>query len=200
MDKQIIDGEQAEELFGRFTIFTDAPEMRWFKKAWKGFIKNGSASYTDEFEKQWVLARVITIGIMFNEFCEKAWEVGGDRDTLLSELFWQEKREFNLVILGNIVERDWFSDVAELTEQESFVEALEYLIYKSRIVVYDNLCKVFNNVSELFVSLWLCPDAKIKVGDYSEELLDSVLNDGGDNNKMAAFDYVMNGRMFASDA
>lgn len=199
IDKQIFDWEQAKDIFEKFTVFMDEPEMRWFEKVWKSFIKNGLASYANEIDKYWVLARITTIGIMFNEFCNKAWDERFDEDTLLMELFWELEGKINRVILGNMVEPNWLSKDAVLTEQDSFIDAMSCLVYKSRVDVFNALCKVFGGSSELFVSLWLSPEANIEVSHYPDDLLDSVLNVNLTGNKMKTFDYVNNG-MFAPDA
>ena len=190
----IIEWEEARDIFEVFTVFVGEPELRWFEKAWKGFIDMGLASYGDDTERLWVLARIITIGIMFKEFCYKAWEEHTDIDSLILEL--ESEDYFNLVRLGNMVEKDWLSEDAN--QSDLYVQAIEYLVYKSRIKVFDVLCKIFDGVSILFVSLWLSPDESIEIGNYSDEQLDSVLNDCTVD-KMCAFDYVNDG-MFSLDS
>jgi len=189
---EIIEWEEASDIFEAFTVFANEPELRWFEKAWKGFIEMGLASYGNDTERHWVLARIITIGIMFNEFCYKAWEEHTDVDSLILEL----EDSFNLVRLGNMVEKDWLSDDAD--QSDLFIEAIQYLVYECRSQVFDALCKIFDGVSILFVSLWLSMDESIEIGNYSDEQLDSVLNDCTVD-KMCAFDYVIDG-MFSLDS
>jgi hypothetical protein len=196
MGSPTIDWDEAAEIFGQFCIFVGQPEMRWFKKAWQGFIDAGKASYDDDVQMHWVLARIVTLGIVFNEFCEKAWEEGGDPESLICELQSNENR-FNLVRLGNIVEPDVLS--ADADQADSFCEAMSNLVYRCRTEVYETLLNVFGNPSTLFVSLWLSSDEEVEVGKYTDELFNSTVNHDLTGQKMCAFDYVCNG-MFGLDA
>ena len=196
MSSEIIEWDEATDVFEVFCVFASSPEMRWFKRAWKGFIDAGKASYNNEVERHWVLARIITLGIMFKEFCDKAWDEKFDVESLICELLWDEDR-FNTIILGNMVESDSISDDA--SQSDSFVEAICDLVYRCRIDVYNTLRKVFQDETTLFVSLWLSPYENIDVGDYSDELFDSIVNQDTSVGKMAAYDYVSNG-MFGLDA
>lgn len=194
---EIIEWEQASDIFRCFTLLVDESELRWFKYVWKGFIKNGLASYVNDIERHWVLARIVTVGIMFNEFCELAWEEKCDADSLVLELRDFDDL-FNPVLLGNMVEKNYLSEDGQ--ESELFIEAVKYLVYKSRGQVFDALCKIFDHPTSLFVSLWLSPEVEIAVGKYSDELLDNTLNQDVTVNKCQAHDYVVNGEMFSLDA
>jgi len=196
MCSQTIEWDEAADIFERFCVFVGQPEMRWFKKAWLGFIDAGKANYSNDIEKHWALARIVTLGVMFNEFCEKAWEEVCDAESLISELQWDEDR-FNLVRLGSMVESGYLSDDSD--QSSSFLEAVDNLVYRCRIDVYETLVKVFGDPSTLFVSLWLSCDEEVEIGQYSDELFDSVLNQDLTCDKMCAFDYVNNG-MFSLDA
>ena len=120
MSKEIISWETAKEMFEEFTVFVNNPEMRWFEKAWKGFIVNGLSFYSDEKEKYWILARIITLGIMYNEFCEKAWDEKCDQDTLILEFFYENEDMFNLVILGNMIDKKYLSEESDIEKSDSF--------------------------------------------------------------------------------
>ena len=193
---QCLDWEETSDIFENFCVFAGQPEIRWFKKAWQGFVDAGKANYSNDIEKHWVLARIVTLGVMFNEFCEKAWEVGGDVDSLMSELQWDEER-FNLVRLGTMVEPDCVSDDSE--QSDAFLTAMSNLVYRCRRDVYETLLKIFGDPSTLFVSLWLCSDEEVEIGRYSDELFESVVNEDLTDGKMCAFAYVNNG-MFGLDA
>jgi hypothetical protein len=73
------------------------------------------------------------------------------------------------------------------------------LVYRSRLEVFDTLVKVFRNSATLFVSLWLCLDQNVTVGDYSDEVFGGVVDQDLTGEKERAFDYVLNG-MFSRDA
>ncbi len=196
MDSPTIDWEEASDIFKQFCLFVDEPEMRWFKKAWQGFVDAGKASYESDVQKHWVLARAVTLGVMFMEFAEKAWNENCDTESAFSELYDYEGT-FNLVRLGSMADRGYLSDDSD--ESDLFAEAMDNLVYRCRRDVYDTLVKVFGNATTLFVSLWLCLDAAVEVGHYSDELFESTVNDDSTPQMSDACDYVMNG-MFARDA
>jgi hypothetical protein len=194
METKTYTWEEASSLFEYFCILMANPEMRWFEKVWKGFISDGKASYFNDIEKHWVIARIVTIGTMYLEFGYKAWNESFDFESIVTELK-HEEGFFDLVRLGNMADPKMLS---EFDDSDLFVEALTDLVDKCRGEVYEQLCKIFGGVSGLFVSLWLCPNDEIKVGEYEENLLDEVLNDNFEANKMMAFEYVNNG-MFSID-
>jgi hypothetical protein len=170
--------------------------MRWFKKAWQGFVDAGKASYENDTQKHWVLARAVTLGVMFTEFAEKAWDENCDTESNLLELHDYEGT-FNLVRLGSMADKGYLSDDGD--ESDLFVKAMDNLVYRCRLDVYDTLVKVFGNATTLFVSLWLCLDEEVEVGHYSDELFESTVNDDTTPQQLDACDYVMNG-MFGRDA
>lgn len=196
MEPPVIEWKGISHIFTQFSLFVDHPEMRWFKKAWQGFMDAGKAAYESDVQKHWVLARAVTLGVMFTEFAEKAWDETSDTESNLSELRWQEGT-FNLVRLGSMADKDLLSEGAD--EIDLFVEAMSDLVYRCRLEVYDTLVKVFGHPTTLFVSLWLCLDEEVEVGCYSDELFESTVNCDVTPQKLDAFDYVMNG-MFARDA
>jgi len=195
MGLQTIDWKEASGILERFCLFVDHPEMRWFKKAWQGFVDVGKASYEDDVQKHWVLARAVTLGVMFMEFAEKAWDEKGDTESTLGELRWDDT--FSLVRLGSMADVGCLSDDGDVSDL--FVEAMDNLIYRCRLEVYDTLVKVFGDPAGLFMSLWFCLNEDIEVGQYSDEQAESALNFDETPQKHEAFDYVMKG-MFGLDA
>jgi hypothetical protein len=181
-----ISWDMAEDIFEVFEVY--GQEIRWFEKVWKDFIKIGLASYRNDIEKHWVLARIVTLGVMFDEFCRKAFEEYTDTDSLIGEL--ESCDLFNPVRLGSMVDKEW---LGESDESDLFVNAVNYLVSECRTQVFDALRKIFGNESVLFVSLWLSIDENVKVGKYSDEQYDEILNDDLTGNKMDAFEYVNNG-------
>jgi hypothetical protein len=196
MGSPTIGWEEASDIFTQFCRFVDEPEMRWFKKAWQGFVDAGKTSYENDVQKQWVLARAVTLGVMFAEFAEKAWGENSDTESDLLELSGY-RDTFNLVRLGNMADKDFLSDDGD--ESDLFVEAMDNLVYRCRREVYDMLVKVFGHPTTVFVSLWLCLDGDVEVGYYSDELFESTVNHDMTPQKLDAFDYVING-MFGRDA
>ncbi len=186
----IIDWEEVSDIFRQFCLFVDEPEMRWFRKAWRGFVQAGKASYENDVEKHWVLARAVALGVMFIEFADRAWEEHRDAEPILLELTAYEDT-FNLVRLGSMADGDCLSDEGD--ESELFVEALGNLVSRCRHEVYDTLVEVFANSVILFVSLWLSPDPEMQVGNYSDEVLEDVVGNDLTPQKVDAYDFVANG-------
>jgi len=185
-----IEWEEVSDIFRQFCLFVDEPEMRWFRKAWQGFVQAGKASYENDVEKHWVLARAVALGVMFIEFADRAWEEHRDAEPILLELTAYEDT-FNLVRLGSMADGDCLSDEGD--ESELFVEALGNLVSRCRHEVYDTLVEVFDNSVILFVSLWLSPDPEIQVGNYSDEGLEDVVGNDLTPQKVDAYDFVANG-------
>ncbi len=196
MDSPAIEWEGVSDIFATFCLFVGEPEMRWFKRAWQGFVDGGKASYENDVQRHWALARAVTLGVMFMEFAGKAWEEKWDTESILLQLTDHEDT-FNLVRLGNMADKDYLSDDGD--ESDLFAEAMSNLVYRCRRDVYDTLVKVFGDPTTLFVSLWSCLDETVEVGRYSAELFESIVNYDLTPEKLDAFDYVMNG-MFARDA
>jgi hypothetical protein len=196
MGSPAIGWEEASDIFAEFCLFVHEPEMRWFKKAWQGFVDAGKASYENDVQKHWVLARVVTLGVMFTEFAKKAWDENSDTESNLLELHGNEGT-FNSVRLGSMADKDYLSEDGD--ESALFVEAMDNLVYRCRRDVFDTLVKVFGHPTTVFVSLWLCLDKDVEVGHYSDELFESTVNHDMTPEKLDAFDYVMNG-MFGRDA
>ena len=190
MSASTIEWEEVSDIFRQFCLFVSEPEMRWFRKAWHGFIQAGKASYENDVERHWALARAVTIGVMFVEFAGRAWEEHHDVEPILFELTAYEDT-FNLIRLGNMADMDCLSDEGD--ESELFVEALANLVYRCRREVYDTLLTVFGNPVTLFISLWLSPDANAKVSDYSDDVFEDVVNHDRTLQKLGAYEFVANG-------
>ncbi len=190
MSSPTVEWEEVSDIFRQFCLFVDEPEMRWFRKAWQGFVQAGKASYENDVEKHWVLARAVALGMMFIEFADRAWEEHRDVEPILLELTAYEDT-FNLVRLGSMADRDCLSDEGD--ESELFVEALGNLVSRCRHEVYDTLVTVFGNPATLFVSLWLSSNPGIKVGDYSDEVFEDVVGHDLTPQKLDAYDFVANG-------
>ncbi len=41
MDSSVVEWEEVADILSQFCLFVDEPEMRWFKKAWQGFMDVG---------------------------------------------------------------------------------------------------------------------------------------------------------------
>lgn len=185
-----ISWEEAEEMFELFTVWHCKPEMRWFEYVWRKFAQLGLTNYADQNERQLVLVRLVTLGIMYQEFCQKAFDEICDDDSMYGEVYhWEDG--FDPIRLGTMVDREYIGPDSD--KWESFNEAIAYLVYKNRLSVYDHLVKAFGDPTELLVSLWLSMDEDVPIGQYPEDLYDCVVNCEVTGNKLDAFQYVESG-------
>lgn len=186
---QTIGWEEAAEIFNGFCVFVDNPEMRWFKKVWEGFIEEGKASYRNDVEMHWVLARIVRLGLVFNEFVELAWDEPCDVAGLLPVALSYEKR-LNFVTLVSMVDSRWAPPDPDPSDRFWYIGELAH---ECRRDVYDTLVKIFGDPTRLFLSLWFSTDQAVEVGEYSEKQYDAVINQDTSLAKEMALGFVLMG-------
>ena len=185
-----LDWDDVSDIFEPFCVSSSRAEMRWFEKAWKGFIETHNTSYSNEAERHLVLVKAVTVGMMFNRFAEIAWEEITHAEATLYDL--KDRQEtFDMIRIGNMASRDSLPGWAE--EDELFVHAMRNLVRQHTPEVYQILLKTFGNPPELFASLWLSKDPEIEVGQYPDMqslLLDDHVFEPG---RLSAYEYVTEG-------
>ena len=187
--------EKIKPVINNFTVWHGCPEIAWFQKAWNGIQKAGLADYTNEEERHWVIIRGITLGLMYNEFCQLAWDEYTDDESLIAELQW--KHSLSLFRLGNMVDKNF--KVTEADDSQLFFHAISELEGTRRLEVYDAICAEFENSAMLFVGLWISREEgnnQNMIKSLAEEILEDT---DTDPNKIEAFGYVISG-MIAVDA
>ena len=167
-----------------FSIWEGHPELEWAKKAWEALTKAGLADYSNELERQRTLIRLMALGVIYGEFCYYAWEESSDPS--LSD--WAHNLEIEEFRVGQLVGKDF-----EVKDDDVFGEALKEIIKSSRNEIFEALCKEFDGVSTLFLSLWITGSNEWDE-DNPDEAVSNILNNiDGDGGKLAAFQWVSDG-------
>lgn len=134
-------------------------------------------------ERTIVLLRLITLGVIFGEFCELTRGEPFDADII----DWADSLEICPVRVGQVLGPKYLEDSDDPVKLE---RALLALIDQVRPVVSDTLVKGFGNESTLFLSLWRASEGGAI--DEPEEDADSVLNEVAPE-KMKAFEWINEG-------
>lgn len=170
-----------------FNIWVDQPEMKWAEKAWDALTKAGLTGCSDEIERHKSLIRLMTLGVMYAEFCCKAWEECGEPP--LTD--WADTSGINPLRIGQLLGADF---EPEIVDEFDFLEtALKRLIDNSRQEVFEALCKYFQYESMLFLSLWITNSGDWDENNPEESISDILNNIDGEFGKMEAFSWVAEG-------
>ncbi len=181
--------EQAKSILEFYVIFVGKAEMAWFRRAWTSLENAGLTHYTNEIDRHWVIARAITIGVIYNEFGRLAWEMSFDFESLSVVLY--EKRE-DLGISPSMIEEiaGAVCDPDETEPEAIFNESIFQLVSKCRKPVNEVLVNDFGDDHELFLSLWLSPnpDKKYtKAGKVPMKVIKEAYK------KQSAYEYITMG-------
>lgn len=172
----------AERIF-RVWASETGKELDWANSAWIALGRAGLTSFQGGIERTIVLLRLITLGVIFREFCELTRGEPSDADIT----DWADTLEICPVRVGQVLGPKYQEDSDEPVGLES---ALLALIDKVRTEVSDNLVKGFGNESTLFLSLWRASEGGTI--DEPEEDADSVLNEVTAE-RMKAFEWITEG-------
>lgn len=133
-------------------IWRGKPELIWAKKAWRGIINEGLASYKNEIEKHLVLIRLLTLATIYKEFYSITLDESFD---LESEYYdWVEHIEISSFRMGQIVGNDFEIDLEDY-DNELLDRAIIHLINESKYEVFVAIIKEFGNEEKLFHWLWI---------------------------------------------
>ena len=172
----------AESIF-RVWASETGKELDWANSAWIALGRAGLTSFQGGIERTIVLLRLITLGVIFREFCELTR--GEPFDAGIID--WADSLEICPVRVGQVLGPKYLEDSDDPVELES---ALLALIDQVRPDVSDTLVKGFGNESTLFLSLWRASEGGAI--DEPEEDADSVLNEVAPE-KMKAFEWINEG-------
>lgn len=172
----------AESIF-RVWASETGKELDWANSAWIALGRAGLTSFQGGIERTIVLLRLITLGVIFREFCELTRGEPFDADII----DWADSLEICPVRVGQVLGPKYLEDSDDPVKLES---ALLALIDQVRPDVSDTLVKGFGNESTLFSSLWRASEGGAI--DEPEEDADSVLNEVAPE-KMKAFEWINEG-------
>ena len=125
------------------TIWTFGDELCWFRKAWAILEKYGLTHYCDKREYGKVLTRVLTLNMIYGEFCKLTFEEYYGYD--FSDLLYDDLSDLELGQLYAEVNQDDFVDSRE--------DALRELAEEGRIQVFDALHKELST-EDLFAAMY----------------------------------------------
>ena len=180
-----------------FCVWSDQPELGWFRKAWKSLDAAGLTSYTTDVDRHWVLVRAIALGIMYHDYCDLEWDECFDPSSYIVELLWDDM--ISHVRIGAMAAAAVGPDTSDA--QSLFVEAVLDLVREVRLSVYDALTKGFGDATLLYVGLKLSRSHDIDQENL-EAVAESVIHESGCliDGRDEAFAYVVCGTMLAKDA
>ncbi|MEL0591258.1 MAG: ATP-binding protein [Planktothrix rubescens PR222] len=193
-----------------FNIWENGPELKWAEDAWSKLDLEGLTSYKNELDKHIVLIRFLTIGTLYHEFCQFAFEEMANIDYFSwAEALDSEKLFLSPFRLGQLLgssfmpeEEIYDSDA----EQSLLPEFIGSLVEQQREIVVAALVNGFDGESLLFAHLWLSPHGVDQENKYYDEDEDSWIYDESNTvetiedvlanatfDKMTAFEWVMDG-------
>lgn len=130
---------------GTFNIWFGQPELEWAKKAWEILGHAKMTTYDSELERHRVLLRLLTLGAIYSDFCDAAWE------ECSSPLYgdWAAPLKLDPFVLGQLYAR-----IPAENPEEDLGEALEKLVEMERGEVVEALVAGFGGVPQLYAALW----------------------------------------------
>ncbi len=118
-------------------------ELDWANSAWIALGRAGLTSCNGGIEQTVVLLRLMTLGVLFREFCELAR--GEPHDADITD--WADSLGISPVRVGQALGLNYQEDSNDPIELEA---ALMALIDRYRTEVFGALVKAFGNESSLF--------------------------------------------------
>jgi hypothetical protein len=172
----------AESIF-RVWASAAGKELDWANSAWIALGRAGLTSYKGAIEQTTVLVRLLSLGVIFREFCEIAHGEPSDPDIT----DWADSLEISPVRIGQALGPNYLEDSKDPLDLD---DAILALIDEIRPEVFAALVKGFGNESSLFLALWRASQGGAI--DEPEEDGDSVLNDVTPE-KGKAFEWITEG-------
>jgi len=196
-----------------FKVWVDQPEMKWAKRAWLHLRAKGLTSYRTDAERTMVLVRLGTLGLMYREFCEIAfdedqgsfewveWDQLGIESSSLLELARPEADSNDEE--GRTAENSKEGETDERDADGAFDtnDALRELSQRVRPEIYEALKDGFGGDSILFASMWRTPtECDPRQQESNEEILapadlKTIYSIFGDETarKLEAFQWISEG-------
>jgi hypothetical protein len=125
---------------GIFKVWVDGRELAWAKQAWLKLAESGLTDYSTERERTEVCIRLMTLGVIYLDFCYHAWEEDGYPDFS----GWAAVLEIQPFQIGRLIEAAHASDFVELEpraeEAEFLADAFLTLTDSERPRIHSALC------------------------------------------------------------
>lgn len=192
---KVITWEEIVPFLYQFTVWSNAPELPWFKKSWKGLIAAGITSYSNDVEKHWVYIRAITLGIMYGGYCHLEWDECYDERDLIRELYWDDELDQDQILnmLGENI------DLNDIGKQDAFCSIVIDSVDKVKFEVYDALVKEFGDPATLYVGLFISRERGNDQENLDERFHDAFDGSYSPKGRDEAFQYVC-ASMYGIDA
>lgn len=199
--------ESAPEIF---EIWTDGSELGWAQDAWSKLDFEGLTSYENDLGKHIVIVRLLTLGTLYHEFCQFAFEEMAIIDYFSwIELLNDEELFLSSFRLGQLLGPEFMSEEEifdDHTEQLLLSESIGSLIEQQRAIVVTALVNGFGGESLLFAHLWLSSHSLDKEEDFDDEDGDIYYENNSvetvedvltnlTSDKMVAFEWITSGML-----
>lgn len=181
-----------------FDVWIGQPELAWARKAWAFLERRGLTLFSNELERTRVLIRAMTLGTIYREFCDLAYDDAWDTEYLI----WAEEMGLNSFRVAQLIGNDPEFGPDDDADESSLLESALYsLIDDERSDICKALCEGFDGESMLFVSLWNSMfDEKSPEDDPGDdegfpfpESPEDVLNSNVTGEKLRAFSWISEG-------
>jgi hypothetical protein len=182
--------EDVAPIIDIYTITADNGEKQWFQRAWAGLEKAGLTRFEDEIGRHWALMRAVTLGIVYNEFAQCAWDHFEDSMSLNGVLYDSlDQYHISPASIAQLTESAWDDEDNEEVLL-SFDEIVLNAVSKCRKPVYDALLREFGDDGELFLSLWISPDPPpmyLRTGKLPKKIVEEAFK------RQSALEYIFLG-------
>ncbi len=161
-------------------VWVSGGGQRWVKLAWDAVTKAELAGYRDEIERHIVLIRLMTLMMMYLEFCDLVWDESFEKEDIVREGWIEDGGIFDSIRIWQIIGTDFYRDegIGGADKTDLLTEALIHLIDKHRKEVYEALERGWGGDDKLFVSMLASPDigdaeTQDSLTDVAEEICKS---------------------------
>lgn len=190
--------EHVEWIFYHFTVWSDKPEITWFRKAFNALEKDGLCKYNDRYREIEVYLRCIALGMMYGDFCQLAWQEYSDHESMVNEVL--EVFEGDCLRLGVMLnERALLLDGKD---DEILCNVVIYLASDQRMKCYDAILKEYKDPTNLFCGLMISREEGNDQNMISDDVFEEYIGEDGCkslyNEMQDAFQYVFH--MIAIDS
>ncbi|MEK3976222.1 hypothetical protein [Psychrobacillus sp. FSL K6-1267] len=129
--------------------WSDDMKILWAEKSWIGIENNGLADYRNELERCKVYIRLISMVVLYGEFCSITTE-----ETFSTDFHsWMDRIELSPIRIGQLVGSSF--DLEEYDEYDLIDSAIAELVDQTTKDVMRSISKEFGGINKLFVGLWL---------------------------------------------